>query len=112
VCIYTLKYIVSRFYAHRYLNKIYLVTYRFQFNNDKAQLRFNETVTSWSPLEVRREEEGGGDGIDNEGEKKRVYKIITSDNDGKVNVYYTHNIVLSVGPWGPELYGKKGQGRI
>lgn len=78
-------------------------------------MRFNQTVTSWSPVEVRREGEGGDDGVDNGGKNhgnKRVYKVITSENDGKVNVYYTHKIVLSVGPWGPELYGKEGQGRV
>jgi hypothetical protein len=86
-----------------------LYTYEYQFDDNKARLRFNETVTSWGPLEPGGER-GRGEEIQNDDDQthsnKKVYKVITSDDNGNTNVYYTYKIVLSVGPWGPELYGR------
>jgi hypothetical protein len=87
-----------------------LSTYQYHFDDNQAQLRFNETVTSWGPLEPG----GGGERVeeikndDENHSNKQIYKVVTSDNDGNTIVYYTYKIVLSVGPWGPELYGRWG----
>jgi sarcosine oxidase len=63
-----------------------------------ADLRFSESVTSWSQL-LRPTEAAGGE----------VFEVITSRTDKNhdiiISSYLTMKIVLAVGPWAPEFFG-------
>ena len=96
-----------------------------------ADLRFNETVTSWSLVrgaghdcnedELKRSSEASGDSEetassmkDDQGASRHdsgeVYKVCSRSTNGAVVSefsYFTKQIVIAAGAWAPELYGSE-----
>ena len=75
-----------------------------------ANIRFNETVVSWSLLHPTFV--AANDGVlenDVIKSEKKLYEVTATHGvNGELTAkYLTRKIVLSVGPWAPELYGNE-----
>jgi hypothetical protein len=95
-----------------------------------ADVRFNETVTSWSSVPDVRVTLSNKDELklvtetskdfeantnkEDEGNPRRnngdLYKVCTRRTDGAVmseSIYFTRKIVIAAGAWAPALYGSE-----